>query len=281
MRRILGLLLCLTAGLSAQSISSALSGVVSDSTGAIVPNASVAATNTGTNARTTAQSDSNGHYLLLQLTPGSYTLDVSSPGFKKYVRSGIVLQLQQQARLDVKLDVGDLAETVTVSANASPLETNSSTIGKVVDNNAIVNLPLNTRNVYSLIYLTPGVAGSIGNNYNSLSYSINGARASMMETNVDGVTGGHPTVQGYSGIAVFPSVDAIGEFKVMGANFAAEYGRSLGSVVNVVYKERYQRVAWRGLRVPPQFPVGCEQLFRKLPRRFPRQFQAQPVRRRG
>ena len=75
-----------------------------------------------------------------------------------------------------------------------------------------------------MIYLTPGVGGSIGNAYNSLSYSINGARASLMETLVDGVTGGHPTVQGYSGISVFPSVDAIDEFKVMGADYSAEFG---------------------------------------------------------
>jgi hypothetical protein len=131
-----------------------------------------------------------------------------------------------------------------VAEETSRLETDSSVVGQVVDNRAILNLPLNTRNVYSLIYLTPGVGGSIGNNYNSLSYSINGARASLMETLVDGVTGGHPTVQGYSGISVFPSVDAIEEFKVMGADYSAEFGRSLGSIVNVVFKSGTNR--WHG-----------------------------------
>ncbi|MGH8636476.1 MAG: TonB-dependent receptor domain-containing protein, partial [Burkholderiales bacterium] len=105
-----------------------------------------------------------------------------------------------------------------------------------MDNRRILELPLNTRNVYSLIFLTPGVAGSIGNNYNSMSYSVNGARPTMMDTVIDGVTASFPTVNGFTGISVFPSVDAIQEFKVLGANYPAEYGRSLGSVLNVVYK---------------------------------------------
>ena len=125
---------------------------------------------------------------------------------------------------------------MTVTADASTLETTNATIGKVVSNKAIVELPMNSRNVYSLIFLTPGVAGSIGNNYNSMSYSINGARASMMDTLIDGATASHPTVQGYTGISAFPSIDAIGEFKVLGSNYAAEYGRSAGSVLNVVFK---------------------------------------------
>ncbi len=110
------------------------------------------------------------------------------------------------------------------------LETATSSIGKVVDNRRIMELPLNSRNVYSLIYLTPGVTGGIGNNYNSLSYSVNGARASLMDTLIDGVSASHPTVQGYTGISVFPSVDAIAEFKVQAQNYSAEFGRSAGSV---------------------------------------------------
>jgi hypothetical protein len=228
----------------AQSFTASITGTVTDSTGGVIPQATVVAVNTATNARTVAHTDAAGNYTILQLSPGTYTVEVSAPGFKKLLRGSIVLEVQQQVRADSLLTVGDVAETVTVSENASRLETESSTIGKVVDNRAILNLPLNTRNVYSLIYLTPGVGGSIGNAYNSLSYSINGARASLMETMVDGVTGGHPTVQGYSGISVFPSVDAIDEFKVMGADYSAEFGRSLGSIVNVVFKSGTNQ--WHG-----------------------------------
>ena len=88
-----------------------------------------------------------------------------------------MLQVQQQPRVDIQLAVGELSEAVTVMADASTLETTTATIGKVVSNRAIVELPMNSRNVYSLIFLTPGVAGSIGNNYNSMSYSVNGARS--------------------------------------------------------------------------------------------------------
>jgi outer membrane receptor protein involved in Fe transport len=227
-------------GLMAQSITSSLIGTVTDSSGAVVPNATIIATNVATNARGQAKTDSYGNYLLLQLSPGSYTVEVSAQGFKRNLHSAIVLELQQQAQLDVKLEIGQVSDTVTVSADASALETTTSTIGQVVNNRAIMNLPLNTRNVYSLIYLTPGVSGSIGNDYNSLTYSINGTRVSssggFMENMVDGVPGGHPTVQGYTGVAVFPSVDAIAEFKVDTQNYSAEFGRSLGNVVNLIYK---------------------------------------------
>jgi hypothetical protein len=201
-----------------------------------VPNAAVVAINKATNARAEAKSDAGGKYQVPGLAPGVYTIEATASGFKKFVQSNVELAVQQQAKVDLPLQVGELTESVTVETSVSTIETSSSTIGKVVSNKAILNLPLNSRNIYSLIYLTPGVAGSIGNNYNSMSYSINGARASMMDTLIDGATASHPTVQGYAGISAFPSVDAIGEFKVLGANFNAEYGRTAGSVLNVVYK---------------------------------------------
>ncbi|MFN7937468.1 MAG: TonB-dependent receptor [Bryobacteraceae bacterium] len=219
-----------------QSFTASVLGNVTDSSGAGVPNALIVATNVATNTKIEARSDATGRYVVATLPPGTYTLEASASGFKKFSRGGIELAVQQQARVDIALAVGELSETVTVEGQVSTIETSSSTIGKVVSNKAILNLPLNSRNIYSLIYLTPGVAGSIGNNYNSMSYSVNGARASMMDTLIDGATASHPTVQGYSGISAFPSVDAIGEFKVLGANFQAEYGRTAGSVLNVVYK---------------------------------------------
>jgi len=220
----------------AQTFGASLLGNVTDASGAAVPGATIVAINTATNVKTETRSDGTGRYVITPLQPGVYTLEATAPGFKKFVRTGIELAVAQQARVDIAMEVGEITERITVEAAVSNIETASSTIAKVVSNRAILNLPLNTRNVYSLIYLTPGVAGSIGNNYNSMSYSINGARTSMMETLIDGATASHPTVQGYSGISAFPSVDAIGEFKVLGANFPAEYGRTAGSVLNVVYK---------------------------------------------
>lgn len=230
------LLASLTPHLAAQSFTASLFGTVTDSSGAAVPNAAVAAVNEANNTRAETKSDVAGKYQLPGLAPGVYRIEATASGFKKFVQPRVELAVQQQARVDLGLQVGELTESVTVESAVSTIETSTSTIGKVVSNKAILNLPLNSRNIYSLIYLTPGVAGSIGNNYNSMSYSINGARASMMDTLIDGATASHPTVQGYAGISAFPSVDAIGEFKVLGANFQAEYGRTAGSVLNVVYK---------------------------------------------
>jgi hypothetical protein len=231
-------LLCLAVcgGLQAQSFSASIVGNVTDASGATIPNAAISATNAATNAQHKGISDESGKYTITGLQPGLYTLDSSASGFKRFVRSGIELAVQQQARVDIALAVGEVSESITVSGEVSTIETTSSALGKVVSNKAILNLPLNTRNVFSLIYLTPGVAGTIGNNYNSMSYSVNGSRTSVMEILIDGATATHPTVQGYTGISAFPSVDAIGEFKMLGSSFSAEYGRSQGSVLNVIYK---------------------------------------------
>lgn len=221
---------------TAQSFTGSILGTIKDATDATVPGAIVTVTNVATNARSETKSDTGGNYTVPQLQPGQYRVEVEAAGFRKVVREGIVLQVQQQARVDIALAVGAVTDAVTVNADATVLETTTSAIGKVVDNRRIMELPLNSRNVYSLIYLTPGVTGSIGNNYNSLSYSVNGARASLMDTLIDGVSASHPTVQGYTGISVFPSVDAIAEFKIQAQNYSADFGRSAGSVLNVVFK---------------------------------------------
>ena len=99
-----------------------------------------------------------------------------------------------------------------------------------------------------------------------MSYSVNGARPTMMDTVIDGVTASFPTVNGFTGISVFPSVDAIQEFKVLGANYPAEYGRSLGSVLNVVYKSGHQRLPWQRIRVLPRLGLRRQQLLRQAGR---------------
>ena len=225
----------LTALVIAQSFSGRIAGVVTDPTGSVIPGASIRVLNTDTNAEWATQTNERGEFVTPELPRGNYNLTVSHAGFKGVSRSGIVIQVNQQARLDIQLDVGDTAEMVEVRADVSQLETESAAVGKVVDNRRIMELPLNTRNVFSLIYLTPGVAGSISTDYGT-GYSINGVRASLLEVMVDGISTAHPTVQGYSGNSNFPPVDAIAEFKIQASNYSAEYGRSLGGITNVVYK---------------------------------------------
>ncbi|MBM3735725.1 MAG: hypothetical protein FJW39_08050 [Acidobacteria bacterium] len=219
----------------AQSFTARIVGTITDPQGAVIAGAEVKAIDAGTARTLTTTSNADGNYSINEAPRGEYSIEVSAAGFKHFSRRGIILNVGQQARVDVRLDVGSVSETVEVVADASLLETVNSTLGKVVDNKRITELPLNTRNVFSLLYLTPGVTGSVSNTY-STGYGINGARNSMLDILVDGVSTAHPTVNGFSGNSTFPPVEAIAEFKVMGSNFAAEFGRSNGGIVNVVYK---------------------------------------------
>jgi len=233
---LLGLFALSAANLAAQSITGSITGVVIDASGGVIPDAQITVIHKATNVRSNATTDSGGNYTVPLLPQGDYRMEVSASGFKRFVLEGITLQVQQTARIDVHMTVGGVTESVTVTADIAGLETENATLSKVVDNRSITNLPLNTRNVYNLVFLTPGVTGTVGNSYGEMRYSVNGARARTMDTMIDGVSAAHPTVNGFNGISVFPSVDAIQEFKLLGADYPAEFGRSLGSVLNVVFK---------------------------------------------
>jgi len=229
--------ICLLAvAAQAQSFTGSIVGTVKNPDGAVVPNAEITIIHEQTNRAVTAMANDEGYYVSPPLPVGAYRVEAKMSGFRRAVRSGVVLQIQQTAVVDFTLELGAIAEQVEVTAQVPVLETTSSVLGKVLDNRSILELPFNSRNVYSLIFLTPGVSGSIGNNYNQMNYSVNGVRPTMMDTVIDGVTASFPTVNGFTGISIFPSVDAIQEFKVMGATYPAEFGRSLGSVLNVVFK---------------------------------------------
>ena len=243
-RSALAAFVCCALPAFAQTFTGSITGVITDASGAVIPAAQITVLNKGTSVRSTATSDASGNYSILLLPRGEYRLEVTAGGFKRFVREGIELQVQQAARVDVQMVVGEVADSVLVTADAAKLETENATLAKVVDNRSIVNLPLNTRNVYSLVFLTPGVTGTVGNSYGEMRYSVNGARARTMDTMIDGVSAAHPTVNGFNGISVFPSVDAIEEFKLLGADYPAEFGRSLGSVLNVVFKSGTNR--WHG-----------------------------------
>ena len=220
----------------AQTVTGTVTGIVKDASGGVLPGVTVTMTQAETGRQESVVTDGEGRYTSAPLPLGTYRIEASLAGFKAAIRTGIALTIDEVARIDFTLEVGTLTEVVEVAAEASLVDASTSSIGKLVDNRRIAELPLNTRNVYGLIFLTPGVAGTIGNAYGDLRYTINGARPRSSDTLVDGVTATFPTVTGGAGISVFPSVDAIQEFKVLGATYPAEFGRSLGSVVNVVYK---------------------------------------------
>src|SRR3954447_24394022 len=246
MRCILALLLAASFA-GAQSFTASITGTVTDPAGAVVPRAHIIATDGQRNVSRSTESDDAGRYILIDLQPGSYTLTVESAGFKKYSHSAFDLQVAQKVSIDAVLEVGAITESVSVTAEPALIEATSSSVGKVVENREIVNLPLNTRNPYQLVFLTPGVSGSVSINYDDMRYSVNGARVRMLDTLVDGVAASHPTVNGAGGVSAFPTVEAIAEFKVMGANPPAEYGRSQGSILNVVYRSGTN--GWHGSAV--------------------------------
>ncbi len=238
MRNLIWAVACAALGLAAwgQTSTGTITGSITDTSGAMIAGAKVQIVNTGTNAKVDVVTNLEGNYTAPLLPPGAYKVAVAASGFKGFEQAGIQLQVQQQARVNIVLQVGAMTESVTIRGDAALVEATTSSIGKVVDNKRILELPLNTRNVYSLVNLTPGVTGGIGNAHNAVSYSVNGARGGTFDVLVDGSSAAFPTVNGFAGLSVFPSVDAVAEFKMQAQNFSAEFGRSMTSVLNLVYK---------------------------------------------
>lgn len=232
----ISLVVCLSVSTWAQTSTGTILGTVTDSTGAVVSGAKVLVKNDRTNSGIETVTGPDGNYTAPLLPPGAYSISITASGFRKYDQSGIQLRVQQQARVDIALQVGEVSESVSVSADAAVVEATTSSVGKVVDNKRILELPLNTRNVYSLVNLTPGVTGGIGNSHNQVSFSVNGTRGGTFDVLVDGSSAAFPTVNGFTGISVFPSVDAVAEFKMQAQNYNAEFGRSTTAVLNLVYK---------------------------------------------
>lgn len=231
--------LCFAQALSAhgQTITASVQGSVADGSGAVVTGASVEATNTATGVVTRTTSNAIGRFVFASLQPGGpYTITVTASGFKTEVRSGIHLNLNQVAEIPIVLQIGTTTQKIEVTADATQLEASEGAIGQVIGNRSIENLPLNQRNVYSLVFLMPGVNGTVTAQYNSGNFSVNGGRPGTTAILVDGIPASPPVVNPINGFAVFPSVDAVQEFKVQTTNYSAEFGRSGSGVINIILK---------------------------------------------
>src|SRR5262245_6129112 len=197
--------------LAAQLGTATISGNVSDTSGAVVSGASVTATNTVTGFRRQTISTTLGQYNLPGLAPGPYDLTIESPGFKKSERKGLVLQVDQNAVIDVSMELGQLTETVEVQAQAPLVESQSATLGAVVDNQKIVALPLNGRNFAQLALLVPGVNSGATGAGGAEGFSAAGLRADQNAFQIDG-TSNSDSFQ--NRITVRPNIDAVQEFKI-------------------------------------------------------------------
>ena len=218
-----------------------IQGLVTDTSGAAVPGATVAVTNNATNQVFRTESTSEGLYQAPNLAVGEYTVSVEKTGFRRAVRSGLQLQVDQRAQVDVRMDVGQLAETVEVKGEAPLVDTSNTSIGKVVDQRRVAELPLNGRNALALTLLTPSVKSNAGPTASGFadrgiqlsSISINGGPNAMNGQLLDGSN----NIQSYIGeVAINPGVDSVEEFKVQSGAMSAEYGFTAGGVINMVTK---------------------------------------------
>lgn len=234
------LVLAASAGtLFAQSFTAGLRGTVTDASGAAIPAAKVVVTEADRNVPHNTVTDDAGRYVVTALPPGNYTMSVEAKGFRKFVQTTFPLAVQQQATMDVQLQIGEVSTAVEVTGSAPLLNTTISNLGQVVENKYIISLPNIGRNSMSLTYMTPGVVGAGGraNSDNNTNFVANGSRNSTSDVLIDGVT--VTTVEQNSGITDLkfsPSVDVVQEFKMQTNFFSAEYGQTGGAVVNMVTK---------------------------------------------
>ena len=221
----------------AQVTTGTIVGTVKDSAGAVVPGATVTVTESGKQTSSVYTTDASGGYTAPFLIPGTYSLAVDMPGFRKHVRHGVVLQVNQRARVDVTLDIGTFAEATEVTALAPLTRSDSAEMGEVIEERAVRELPLNGRNFATLVYLAPGItAGQIGENLSGAStfnprgasnFNALGSQANANAWLIDGIDNNEFT---FNTVIATPSVESVREFKVLTGTFSAEFGRGAGVV---------------------------------------------------
>jgi hypothetical protein len=247
----------MTLAISSAQTGGQITGEAKDPSGALVPNASITVTNTATNGVRTTTTNTAGLYSFPDLPPGIYDVKIVSAGFANVVKTGIELQVQQTARVDFALAVGQSTQTIEVAANAALLATENATVGTVIEQQRIMDLPLNGRSFFSLVALSPNVSygftaaaqasGRLAGSRGALTIAVSGGRSTWENYTLDGITN---TDVDFNTYILQPSVDALMEFKVQSGIYPAEFGREAGQV-NVSTKpgtNEYHGAAWEFLR---------------------------------
>jgi hypothetical protein len=245
----LGLILSATVSLFGQSTYGSIVGSVTDTTGASITDAAVTLTNLGTSEKRTQQSGADGLFTFINLFPGQYRVDAEKQGFKHFTRTGVTVEVQQSTQVEAVLQVGEVSQVVEVTSQTALLQTESASLGQVVEQRKADELPLNGRNIFNLITVSPaavaqgGAGGSpVGENpFSWGNYQIGGSFANQGAEYLDG----QPLNIGYINLPIIiPTQDSVGEFKVQYNNLGAEWGKFAGGVVNLSTKSGTN--AWHG-----------------------------------
>src|SRR5882757_1503988 len=246
-RRAFSLLLSLVVAFSTcifvqgQSTYGSITGLITDPSGAAIGDARVTLTNLGTAEKRVQPTGSDGLYSFVNLIPGNYRIEIEKQGFKRITQEPVVVQVQQSSKIDVSLPIGQASETVEVTSETPLLQTESSSLGQVVEQRKANELPLNGRNIFNLITISPatvaqgGSGGSpVGQNpFSWGNYQIGGSFANQGAEYLDG----QPLNIGYINLPIIiPSQDSIGEYKVQTNNQGAEWGKFSGGIVNLSTK---------------------------------------------
>ncbi len=233
--------LVLAATCAGQTFYGSIVGSVSDTTGGTVPQALVNLTNLGTAERRSMSTDSSGNYQFVNLVPGQYKVEVEKPGFRRFVRDAVTVEVQSAVRIDIGMQVGDVNQVVEVTAQTPLLQTENSALGQVVEARKVLEMPLNGRNVFGLVALVPGVvpggqSGTTPTGTNPFAwgnYQIGGGQANQSAAYIDG----GPINASYVNLtALVPTQDAIQEFRVQTNNLGPEFGRLAGGAINLTTK---------------------------------------------
>jgi hypothetical protein len=225
---------------AAQTITGDITGTVKDQSGGAIPGATVVVRNVGTNAALEVTTDRTGVYVAPLLPIGDYEVTVELEGFKKFVRSGLRLSVNDRLRIDVTLEPGAIQETITVVAESPVVKTETSEISTLINQTQMAAMPLNGRSVIQLVSMQPGVASNMGSTVfpglqgGTVAVFVNGSRASQNAWMIDGAD--NTDVGSNLGLINFVNVDAVEEVKILRSNYTAEFGRSGGGQVNVVTK---------------------------------------------
>src|SRR6202453_2686695 len=239
----------------AQQITGNIRGTVTDPSGALILGAEVTAQQAETALSRTTTTDRNGNYVLLELPVGHYRLHVAAKGFEEYVQDGITLNVNETASVSPHLAVGSEQQQVLVRADAELIEPTVTSMGKVVEQRELEDLPLNGRNFSQLgllqpgvVPLTPGIAEAGGSLRDGQAYAVNGQRPESNNFLIDGAN----NVNGVDGGFVLkPPIDAISEFRIITHSANAEFGNALGSTTNIITRSganQFHGTLWEFLR---------------------------------